>query len=253
MVAVGDTIDATYFLFGSLGRLVDIATDTFYYPISLKGCLLKFYVLPRVFGSEMVAMMMLVLSVEKVVAVFLPLFYRAYSDRLRLSMIAAALIYCIVSSIVMIVTSVLDKRPVVGKNRYCGISTSVTRPFALYHQFGIITVNIVALILCFTAFMVVWNRTKRFRNAAKELQNIKPILVVSAVSTLILIANNVAYVLTNFTSISVSQNLQNVVVTYTSAVFSLSKVFLYLLTGKEFRTALRQRWRPTLTNVVNPC
>lgn len=39
--------------------------------------------------------------------------------------------------------------------------------------------------------MVVWNRTKRFRNAAKELQNIKPILVVSAVSTLILIANNV--------------------------------------------------------------
>ena len=62
-----------------------------------------------------------------------------------------------------------------------------------------------------------------------------------------------AYVLTNFTSISVSQNLQNVVVTYTSAVFSLSKVFLYLLTGKEFRTALRQRWRPTLTNVVNPC
>ncbi|ETN74829.1 hypothetical protein NECAME_12728 [Necator americanus] len=73
------------------------------------------------------------------------------------------------------------------------------------------------------AFLVARSITKQAN--AREMSSIKPILVI--------------YILKNFAELDITKSQQNYVVTYSSAVFQVSKFALYILTGQEFRDCLR--------------
>uniref|UniRef100_A0A0N5AF46 G_PROTEIN_RECEP_F3_4 domain-containing protein n=1 Tax=Syphacia muris TaxID=451379 RepID=A0A0N5AF46_9BILA len=137
----------------------------------------------------------------------------------------------------------LDPEPSVASDGYCGVSTSAPEDFSLYHQYSQIVINTAAFTLSVIAFSIAWNRSKISKVAKQDLQLIQPILVVSAISTMILVAHNIIYILKASKVPNVTKTLQNIIVTYSSAAFSFSRIFVYFLTGKEFRSAVSGYWK----------
>ncbi|RCN31450.1 hypothetical protein ANCCAN_22760 [Ancylostoma caninum] len=201
---------------------------------------------------------MLVMAAEKVFAVMFTIVYRRYAtNRARFTAALTCLLVCLLSLITMFLTSYFDPREEVQEDKYCGISGSVVEGFAQFHQFFNLSCQVpksprlplvnVEFGLCFQigaflgsafAFLVARSLTKQAN--VKEISSIKPVLVVSFISCIVISSSNIIYILKNFVKLNITKTQQNYVVTYSSAVFQVSKFALYMLTGQEFRDCLRK-------------
>ncbi|VDL75784.1 unnamed protein product [Nippostrongylus brasiliensis] len=110
--------------------------------------------------------------------------------------------------------------------------------FATFHQFFNLSCQISAFLGSAFAFIVARNLTKQAN--AKEINSIKPIVVVSLISCVVISSSNIIYILKNVVKLDITKSQQNYVVTYSSAIFQVSKFALYILTGQEFRDCLRK-------------
>ncbi|KAK6739783.1 hypothetical protein RB195_008339 [Necator americanus] len=215
-----------------------MAAGTFTGGTSLWGCASRGYMVFRIYGTELVSLTMLIMAAEKVFAVLFTVIYRRYAtNRARFSAAFACLLICLLSLITMFLTSYFDPRVSVQEDKYCGISGSVVEEFAQFHQFFNLSCQIGGFLGSAFAFLVARSITKQAN--AREMSSIKPILVVSFISCIVISSNNIIYILKNFAELDITKSQQNYVVTYSSAVFQVSKFALYILTGQEFRDCLR--------------
>ncbi|CAI4231447.1 unnamed protein product [Auanema sp. JU1783] len=237
LICVGDMLDGGYLIYPSITRLMEMSSGVYYERISLWGCALKMNMLFRVFGPELVATTMLIMSLEKLGAVYFPIKYRVYISqgyRTYVSLLCVTL--PLIALIVMFITSFLDDE-IVKSDRYCGVSGSVTPDFALFHQYYNIICQVGGFIASATAFITAKIIMKDAN--IKELNSIQPILVVSFISCVLLTSSSIIYILMNFFGLSITKAHQNIFVTYGNAAFQSLKFLLYLLTGKEFRDSFK--------------
>ncbi|KAL6728428.1 hypothetical protein Aduo_010202 [Ancylostoma duodenale] len=239
LVGIGDILDGAYLIYPSIMRIAEMASGTFSGGISLWGCARKGYMVFRIYGTELVSLTMLVMAAEKVFAVLFTIVYRRYAtNRARFTAALICLLVCLVSLITMFLTSYFDPRADVQEDKYCGISGSVVEGFAQFHQFFNLSCQIGAFLGSAFAFLVARSLTKQAN--VKEISSIKPVLVVSFISCVVISSSNIIYILKNFVKLDITKTQQNYVVTYSSAVFQVSKFALYMLTGQEFRDCLRK-------------
>ncbi|WKX99630.1 hypothetical protein Q1695_014482 [Nippostrongylus brasiliensis] len=238
-VAIGDIFDGFYLVYPSINRLVEMASGTFDTDTSLWDCARKGYMVFRIFGTELVSITMLIMTSEKVLAVLFTVHYRRYAtDRVRFCGALGCLVICLASLTTMFLTSYFDPRKVVQTDQYCGVSGSAVEGFATFHQFFNLSCQISAFLGSAFAFIVARNLTKQAN--AKEINSIKPIVVVSLISCVVISSSNIIYILKNVVKLDITKSQQNYVVTYSSAIFQVSKFALYILTGQEFRDCLRK-------------
>ncbi|CAJ0599766.1 unnamed protein product [Cylicocyclus nassatus] len=138
----------------------------------------------------------------------------------------------------MFLTSYLDSRTEVQDDKYCGVSGSVTEGFAQFHQFFNLSCQFGGFLGSGFAYIVARRLTRQAQS--KEITSIKPILVVNFISCIVRSSSNIIYILKNFLDLDITKSQQNYAVTYSSAVFQVSKFVLYILTGQEFRDYLRK-------------
>lgn len=239
LVSIGDILDGFYLVYPSIARLTEMSSGTFDGGTSLWGCIQRGYVISRIFGTELVSLTMLTMAVEKVFAVLFTVHYRRYAtEKVRLTAAIGCVAFCTGSTIVMVLTSYFDSRTVVQEDKYCGISGSAAEGFATFHQFFNLSCQVGAFLGSAFAFVVARKLTKQA--SAKEINAIKPILVVSFISCIVISSSNIIYILKNVVKLDITKTQQNYVVTYSSAVFQVSKFALYILTGQEFREGLRK-------------
>uniref|UniRef100_A0A1I7W9Q5 Uncharacterized protein n=1 Tax=Heterorhabditis bacteriophora TaxID=37862 RepID=A0A1I7W9Q5_HETBA len=136
------------------------------------------------------------------------------NERVQLITAIMCILFCFLSLIIMFLTSYLDSRVVTQMNHYCGVSGSVTEGFALFHQ----NFNLVCQV---------------GKSAGKREYGVPPLSVGNQDFT-----DRSIYLLKNFTDVDISKEVQNLVVTYSPAIFQISKFALYIFTGKEFRQCL---------------
>ncbi|CAJ0575934.1 unnamed protein product, partial [Mesorhabditis spiculigera] len=241
-VAIGDTFDGSYFLFPSLVRLYTMTTGTYTRPASFWDCLLRGNMIFRIFGTEFVGVNMFLLSLERIIAVGLPFFYRTYFKTwTRFAMAGVGLLFCLLNVAVMYVTAYLDDRTTTQADYYCGISGSVVPVFALYHQYLNILTQGSSCVLSFCAYgYALYSKKKLGLDTSKDMAQIRPVLVSSCIACVLIIANNVVYLLKNFSTLGVTKDTQNIVVTWSPAVFQVYKFALYLMTSKEMRMSLKR-------------
>ncbi|PAV90395.1 hypothetical protein WR25_06547 [Diploscapter pachys] len=108
----------------------------------------------------------------------------------------------------MYLISFMDSRDVVQTDNYCGISGSVTEEFALYHSIFNPTCQVLSFLSSAYAFIYARKITK---DTSKQLSDIRPILICSAITCVLICANSVIF-----------------------------KFALYILTGKDFRESLHK-------------
>ncbi|KAK5979439.1 hypothetical protein GCK32_017556 [Trichostrongylus colubriformis] len=138
----------------------------------------------------------------------------------------------------MFLTSYFDPRKQVQDDLYCGISGSTVEGFATFHQFFNLSCQIGGFLASAFAFLFARKITKQAN--AREINAIRPILVVSFISCIVISSNNIIYILKNVVKLDITKTQQNYVVTYSSAVFQVSKFALYILSGQEFRDCLKR-------------
>ncbi|RCN39312.1 hypothetical protein ANCCAN_14750 [Ancylostoma caninum] len=210
LVGIGDILDGTYLIYPSIMRVAEMASGTFSGGTSLWGCASKGYMVFRIYGTELVSLTMLVMAAEKVFAVMFTIVYRRYAtNRARFTAALTCLLVCLLSLITMFLTSYFDPREEVQEDKYCGISGSVVEGFAQFHQFFNLSCQIGAFLGSAFAFLVARSLTKQAN--VKEISSIKPVLVVSFISCIVISSSNI-----------------------------VSKFALYMLTGQEFRDCLRK-------------
>ncbi|CAJ0565983.1 unnamed protein product, partial [Mesorhabditis spiculigera] len=233
-VAIGDTFDGSYFLFPSLVRLYTMTTGTYTRPASFWDCLLRGNMIFRIFGTEFVGVNMFLLSLERIIADLLQ-----NLDPLRYGGRWAA--FCLLNVAAMYVTAYLDDRTTTQVDYYCGISGSVVPVFALYHQYLNILTQGSSCVLSFCAYgYALYSKKKLGLDTSKDMAQIRPVLVSSCIACVLIIANNVVYLLKNFSTLGVTKDTQNIVVTWSPAVFQVYKFALYLMTSKEMRMSLKR-------------
>ncbi|KAK6041442.1 hypothetical protein COOONC_21053 [Cooperia oncophora] len=193
LISVGDILDGTYLIYPSIMRLSQMAAGTFIGGTSIWGCASRGYMVFRIYGTELVSVAMFTMAAEKVFAVLFTVTYRRYAtNETRFVAAAVCLAVCLVSLIVMFLTSYFAPRTIVQEDIYCGISGSCSTPlegFATFHQFFNLTCQIGAFVGSAFAFLVARKITKRAN--AKEINSIRPILVVSFVSCIVISSNNI--------------------------------------------------------------
>ncbi|PAV90375.1 hypothetical protein WR25_09811 [Diploscapter pachys] len=108
----------------------------------------------------------------------------------------------------MYLISFMDSRDVVQTDNYCGISGSVTEQFAFYHSIFNPTCQVLSFLSSAYAFIYARKITK---DTSKQLSDIRPILICSAITCVLICANSVIF-----------------------------KFALYILTGKDFRESLHK-------------
>ncbi|RCN38492.1 hypothetical protein ANCCAN_15594 [Ancylostoma caninum] len=236
LVAVGDILDSMYLIYPSIMRMMEIDACTFWEETTLWECTSKGYMMLRIYGTELVSLTMLVMTAEKLLAVFLPVIYRCFTYQIqptsrasiyfrgsrlkffeksrtdlrkylrnttciatptsrhyvtntaRFIAALACLLICLLSLTTMILTSFFNPRNVIQQNKYCGISGSVVNGFAQFHHFFILSCQIGAFLGSGFAFLVAKNIRKRANKV--ELSSIRPILVVSFISCIVVSSNN---------------------------------------------------------------
>ncbi|CAJ0962302.1 unnamed protein product, partial [Mesorhabditis belari] len=241
-VAIGDTFDGSYFLFPSLNRLYKMTTGTYYQTTTFWDCVQRGNMAFRIFGTEFVGVNMFLLSLERVLAVGFPFFYRArFNTKFRLLLAFIGLIFCLINQGAMYLTSYLYDGNETQSDYYCGISGSVTDGFALYHQNLNIVTQVASFLLSLFAYgYAMYSKKKMGLDTSKDIAAIRPVLVSSCIACILIIANNIVYILKNFTNSGVTVGTQNIVVTWSPAVFQVYKFALYLMTSKEMRMSLKR-------------
>ncbi|CAJ0599956.1 unnamed protein product, partial [Cylicocyclus nassatus] len=253
LMSIGDIVDGAYFIYPSAIRIGEMAKGTFLggdtalslkkvmndfaSGLSLWECASRCYIVFRIFGSELVSLSLLVMAAEKIFAVLSGRAYRLYATPVsRFATAAICLLVCLISILTMFLTSYLDSHTEPQDNKYCGISGSVTEGFAKFHNFLNLSCQIGGFLGSGFAYILTGRLAKQAQ--LKEMKSIKPILVVSFVSCSVTCSDDIIYILKNFLKLDITESQHDFVVTYSSALFQVSKFVLYILTGEEFRDYL---------------
>ncbi|KAK6014306.1 hypothetical protein OSTOST_20335, partial [Ostertagia ostertagi] len=156
----------------------------------------------RIYGTELVSLTMLTMSAEKhfpsssspLLRIRTSVNFRRYGTvENRYAAAGVCATVCLLSLIVMFITSYIDPRTNVQEDIYCGISGSTVEGFAAFHQFFNISCQVGGFFGSAFAFLVARKLTKQA--SAKELNAIRPILLISFISCIVISSSNIVRVL----------------------------------------------------------
>ncbi|KAK5983393.1 hypothetical protein GCK32_009130 [Trichostrongylus colubriformis] len=239
LVTIGDILDGIYLIYPSVMRIINIRDGVFEEDISQWNCACKGYVISRIVGTELVSLTMLMMSVEKVLAVLCTFRYRRYvTEDARLIAALSCVTFCLLSLSAMFLTSYFGPQKPLQPDRYCDVAGSTVEGFAMFHQFFNLFCQVGAFLCSAFAFLSARKLIKQ--TSTKEINAIRPIFAVSFISCVVISSDSIIYILKYLIEVDINNVLENYAVTYISAAFQVSKFALYILAGEDFRDTLRK-------------
>ncbi|KAK0402607.1 hypothetical protein QR680_016427 [Steinernema hermaphroditum] len=189
----GELIDGLCYFLTSIGRGSAVLDGTFGKPISFHACFFeRYWVQALIMGTEVPALITIVLSIERILAVYKPKFYSTYvtTKTKILSLVGVAMIeLCFIS----LAGYSAYHNYEMANTRHCAVITSTSTFYATFHFSFVVSAYVVSFICLLTIYII--HRKMRKNTSMKYGNKRDPQLV------LFLCVTGTAMVLITFPSI----------------------------------------------------
>jgi hypothetical protein len=241
VLAVGDVLNGFYFSYANFNRLRDINDGTYFTPTSKWACAMKFYSFFQLTGTQFPALIALIISIERCLAVQKPIwFHVAYGRIHRIIAVVLCLLFLTFSLTVYYVTTYPFQDPSIpppGTSTYCALTYSAAGNYNHAHQAFITVTRVAGFALSAFAFFEASKKSRQVAAMRKEARQVAPILAVSIISLLLITIPQVGLLLTNnFEAYPIFNTLLLVHwILLLTCINSLTNIFVYILFTRDFR------------------
>ncbi|TKR66810.1 hypothetical protein L596_023048 [Steinernema carpocapsae] len=169
-IDVGELVDGLSYVLTSIGRGSGVLTGTFPQPISIHDCFFKrYWVHALIMGTELPALITIVISIERILAVHKPKVYNKYvTTRTKiLSLVTVVFIQLVFLSAAGF--SAYGNTEM-ATTRHCAIITSTATYFSIFHFVFVVSAYVVSFTSLLITYVVYKNMERRAFGAKRKTQ-----------------------------------------------------------------------------------
>lgn len=206
----------------------------YYSPISRWDCAKKFYAVFQITGTQLPVVATLLISVERMLAVHVPVWYSTkFSPKYRSSFLLFSILFCAVSLTIYFLTVwPLQQNETPWGN--CALTFSSSPAYNTAHKIFITTFQLFAFCLSFFALTKARRKSRAVAAMKREVQDIKPIFGISIVSVILVTAPQIFLISLELFNNYIAAPIVFLILLL-PCVNSFMNIFIYLGTTKEFR------------------
>jgi hypothetical protein len=210
--------------------------DNYYAPMSPWDCAKKFYAVFQIIGVQLPDIASLMISIERVLAVSLPFWYRAkFNARHRFGLFFASILMCTISLMIYFLTVF----PLQEKNiqsGYCALTYSSNLLYNKMHQYSTVIIQVAAFSLSSFAFIQARRNSIAVAAMRKEIKSVKPILIVSFLSVILVTVPQIYLSSLRIFGVVIVDLRILLSILLLPCINSFLNFFVYLWLMKEFRS-----------------
>lgn len=211
--------------------------DYYNSPLSPWDCAMKFYAVFQIIGSELPAVASLTISIERILAVQLPYWYRAvFKSHHRIGLLLLCILFCVISLITYFLTVLSWQTKAVPWGN-CALTYSSDPIYNRVHQILVLITQITASGVSIFAFYRARKSSRGVGAMRKEVQSTKPILAVSLLSVALVTLPQLYLLSLRFFGLQVFGYFLYVILML-PCINSFMNFFIYIWLKAEFRKRL---------------
>uniref|UniRef100_A0AC35GM44 G-protein coupled receptors family 1 profile domain-containing protein n=1 Tax=Panagrolaimus sp. PS1159 TaxID=55785 RepID=A0AC35GM44_9BILA len=151
---IGEIVNGISYILTGIGRWTELLLGRFGHPISVFDCFFsRYWPIPLILGTEIPAIMTILVSAERIIAVHRPGHYSSiFNYRNKVILIAATIILILLSLFWAGYSASISNR--LTSTSHCGIITSTGKDFSTFHFIFVPSAYIASFLsLCFISYL----------------------------------------------------------------------------------------------------